>query len=75
MGLPAAFNTPGDKNVTGVPTPGPIRILIEMFLLVVAIASAWYVWPVWAAVLVTLLGIALLVTGVPRYRWLARTSA
>jgi len=74
MGLPATFNTPGDKHTTGIPTPGPIRILIEMFLLVVAIASAWYIWPTWAAVLVTLLGVALLITGLPRYRWLLTGS-
>ena len=71
LGLPSVFNTPGDKNTTGVATPGPIRIGIEMFLLVVAVASAWYVWPVWAAVAVTVLGVVLLVTGIPRYRWLA----
>jgi len=74
MGLPATFNTPGDKNVDGIATPGPIRIGIEMLLLVVAIASAWYVWPTWAAILVTLLGLAMVATGVPRYRWLATTT-
>jgi hypothetical protein len=71
VGLPSVFNTPGDKNTTGVPTPGPIRIAIEMVLLVVAVLSAWIVWPTWAAILVTLLGAAMLVTGMPRYRWLA----
>jgi hypothetical protein len=71
LALPSVFNTPGDKHITGVATPGPIRIIIEMFLLVVAAASAWYVWPVWAAIVVTALGGALLATGLPRYRWLA----
>lgn len=71
VGLPSVFNTPGDKNTTGVATPGPIRIAIEMFLLVVAVGSAWAVWPVWAAVVVTLLGAVMLVAGLPRYRWLA----
>jgi hypothetical protein len=71
LALPSVFNTPGDKHITGVATPGPIRIIIEMFLLVVAVASAWYVWPVWAAIVVTALGGALLATGLPRYRWLA----
>lgn len=71
LGLPSVFNTPGDKNTTGVATPGPIRIGIEMLLLVVAVGSAWYVWPVWAAVAVTTLGVVLLATGMPRYRWLA----
>jgi hypothetical protein len=71
VGLPALFNTPGDKTTTGIATPGPVRIAIEMLLLVTAVGSALLVWPVWAAVLVVALGIALLVTGMPRYRWLA----
>ncbi len=69
--LPALFNTPGDKHVTGIATPGPVRILIEMVLLAAAIVGAWIVWPWWAAVLVSLVGVALIVTGLPRYRWLA----
>lgn len=71
VGLPALFNTPGDKTTTGIATPGPLRIAIEMLLLATAIASALIVWPIWAAVLVVALGIALLLTGMPRYRWLA----
>ncbi len=71
LSLPAVFNTAGDKHTTGVATPGPIRIGIEMLLLAVALGSAWYVWPLWAAILVTLLGVVLLATGIPRYRWLA----
>lgn len=71
LGLPSVFNTPGDKHVAGIATPGPIRIGIEMFLLTVAVGGAWTVWPPWAAVAVTALGIAMLVTGLPRYRWLA----
>lgn len=71
VGLPAVFNTPGDKNVTGIPTPGPARIAIEMVLVIVAIVGAWVVWPTWAAILVTIVGIAMIVTGLPRYRWLA----
>lgn len=71
IGLPAVFNTPGDKRTTGVPTPGPIRIGIEALLLATAIGSALVVWPTWAAALVTVLGIALVLTGLPRYRWLA----
>ncbi len=69
--LPALFNTPGDKATTGIPTPGPIRIAIEMLLLIVAGASAWTIWPIWAAIAVTAVGLALLFTGLPRYQWLA----
>ena len=71
VALPALFNTPGDKNTTGIPTPGPLRILIEMLLLVVAIAGAWIVWPAWAAAAVTVIGVAMVFTGRHRYRWLA----
>ena len=71
VALPALFNTPGDKNTTGIATPGPIRIAIEMLLLAVAVGSAWIVWPTWAALGVTAVGLALLITGLPRYRWLA----
>ena len=71
MGLPSLFNTPGDKQFTGIATPGPLRILIEMFLLGVAVASAWIVWPAWAAIGVSVVGVAMVVAGVPRYRWLA----
>lgn len=71
MGLPALYNTPGDKNTTGIATPGPIRIIIEMFLLIVAVLGAWIVWPMWAALVVTALGAVMIATGLPRYRWLA----
>jgi hypothetical protein len=69
--LPATFNTPGDKNVAGIATPGPVRIVIEALLLVVAVWGAWSVWPPWAAILITVFGVAMVVTGLPRYRWLA----
>ncbi len=72
VALPATFNAAGDKNTTGITTPGPIRIAIEVFLLVVAIVSAWAVWPTWAAVGVVVVGVAMLVSGVKRYRWLAQ---
>lgn len=71
IALPALFNTPGDKKVTGIPTPGRLRILIELLLLAAAIAGAWVVWPVWAAVAVSVTGLAMLATGLSRYRWLA----
>jgi len=75
LALPSVFNTPGDKKVTGIATPGPARIVIEMLLLAVAIIGAWIVWPVWAAVLVVILAGATVTTGMPRYRWLAAQTA
>ncbi len=72
LALPSLFNTPGDKRTTGgVATPGPIRIAIEMVLLAAALWGAWTVWPSWLAVAVTVVGVVMLVSGVPRYRWLA----
>ena len=71
VALPATFNTPGDKNHTPVATPGPVRIGIEMFLFTVAVVGAWIVWPQWLAILVTVWAAAAIVTGFPRYRWLA----
>jgi hypothetical protein len=71
FGLPALFNTPGDKASTVVATPGLLRILIEMVLLTAAVAGAWIVWPPWAAVIVSGIGLAMLITGGRRYRWLA----
>ena len=71
VALPAVFNTPGDKQVTGIATPGPIRIVIEMLLAVVAVRAAWVVWPAEAGLFVTGLALTMVVTGFPRYRWLA----
>ena len=70
--LPAVFNTPGDKKVTGVPTPGPIRIGIEALLLATAVFGAWRVWPPWLAVAVSVAGALMVGFGVPRYLWLIR---
>ena len=73
LALPSLFNTPGDKKTTtGVATPGPLRILIEMVLLAAALWGAWTVWPTWLALLVTLIGLVMLASGLPRYRWLAQ---
>jgi hypothetical protein len=71
MGLPSIFNVPGDKNIEGIAVSGMVRIAIEAFLLAVAVVSAWFVWPPWAAFFVTVVAIGMVVTGLPRYRWLA----
>jgi hypothetical protein len=72
MALPGVFSTKGDKRQVVVATPGPIRASIEVFLHVVAVAAAWYVWPLVVAVVATVIVVAALVTGVPRMRWLLR---
>jgi len=72
IGLAAVFSTPGDKNNVVVPTPGPIRLVIEALTLVVAVWGAWLVWPQWAAILITGLAVLNVVSGWPRTRWLTR---
>ena len=70
IGLPTVFSTPGDKAHVIVPVPGPVTILLVLLQLAAALVSAWWVWPVWAAVPVSLLAAATLVTERPRWRWL-----
>lgn len=72
--LPALFNTPGDKHSTPIATPGPIRIAIEALLIIVATASAWYLWPSWVAISVSVLAVTTVAFGMRRYRWLATGS-
>lgn len=72
LALPALFNTPGDKKQIPIRTPGPIRMVIEFFLIAVAVAAAWIVWPEWAGYAVSATALAAIVTGMRRYRWLAR---
>ncbi|WP_260326449.1 hypothetical protein [Streptomyces sp. TLI_185] len=70
IGLPTVFSTAGDKAHVIVPVPGPVTILLVLLQLAAALVSAWWVWPVWAAVPVSLLVAATLVTERPRWRWL-----
>ena len=72
VGLPAIFSTPGDKRQVFVATPGPLRVLLELGLHVVAVAAAWVVWPVWLAIVATVVVAAAIATGIPRTLWLLR---
>ena len=72
IGLPAIFSTRGDKRQVVVATPGPLRVLLELGLHVVAVAAAWVVWPVWLAIVATVVVAAAIATGIPRTRWLLR---
>ena len=72
VGLPSLFSTSGDKRQVLVPTPGPLRVALELLLHAVAIVAPWFVWPPALAVVTTLVVAAALVTGVPRTRWLLR---
>lgn len=72
--LPGIFNVPGDKHVSGRPVSGPVRIAIELLLMVAAVGGAWVVWPSWAAITVTVVTALALVANLPRWRWLAPRS-
>lgn len=72
IGLPTVFSTRGDKAQVMVAVPGWATIGLVLLQLVAAVVSAWALWPVWAAVAVSVLAAATLVTEQPRWRWLAR---
>jgi hypothetical protein len=72
VGTPAIFSAKGDKKQVLVPTPGPVRVAIELLLHAVAVAGPWIVWPAPFALLATLVVAAALITGLPRLRWLLR---
>ena len=72
VGFPAVFSTKGDKRQVVVATPGPLRVVIELLLHGVAVAGAWLVWPIWAAVIATVCVVSALGVGIPRTRWLLR---
>ncbi|MCH2517401.1 MAG: hypothetical protein MK210_04245 [Dehalococcoidia bacterium] len=69
-GLPLVFSTPGDKKQIIVATPGPLRVLLEIALHLVAVAGAWMVWPGWIACCATIIVLAAIVAGLPRTKWL-----
>lgn len=72
MGLPSVFSTRGNKRQIIVATPGPLRVLLEIMLHVVAAAGAWLVWLAWAATAATLCVLLAIALGVPRTKWLLR---
>lgn len=74
IGLPTVFSTPGDKAQVLVPVSGSVTILLVLLQFAAAVTSAWLVWPVWAAVVVSLLVAASLVTERRRWRWLPSTD-
>lgn len=67
---PAIFGTPGDRPGGDPPVaaPGIVTILSVLAHLIAATVSAWVIWPVWLAVAVTTLCIAVVVSEQPRWR-------
>lgn len=66
------FSTPGDKRRVFVPTPGPLRLLIEVGIFVLGCVAAWLAAGWMAGVGVSLLFVAYLLIGRRRLVWLAR---
>jgi hypothetical protein len=71
-GLPTVFATPGDKARVLVPAPGRVTVALVLLQLVAAVVSSWAAWPHWAAVVVSVLVAATVVTEQPRWRRLLR---
>ncbi len=74
IGLPTIFQTPGDKPRVIVAVPGVVTILLVLLQLVAAVVAAWFAWPTVAAVAVSVLAVACVVTEQPRWRWLLRAT-
>ena len=74
IGLPTVFSTPGDKAQVIIPVPGTVTILLVLLQLAAAAIAAWLAWPIYAAVLVSLLVAATLVTERQRWQWLLSTD-
>lgn len=72
VGLPSVFSTRNDKRQVVVVTPGPIRVVIELWLYIVALVAPWFVWPPAISGVATGIVFASLVAGVPRAKWLLR---
>ncbi|MGW3042034.1 hypothetical protein ACWC9T_18810 [Kitasatospora sp. NPDC001159] len=68
IGVPAVFQTPGDKPGTVIAVPGRVTILMVLAELTGAVTAAWLLFPAWAAVLVSLLALACCGTELPRWR-------
>ncbi|MET7896602.1 hypothetical protein [Streptomyces mirabilis] len=74
IGLPTVFSTPGDKAQVIIPVSGTVTILLVLLQLTAAAIAAWLAWPIYAAVLVSLLVAATLVTERQRWQWLLSTD-
>jgi len=70
IGLPTLLSTPGDKTSVIIAVPGWATVLLVLLQLAAAVTASWVVWPVWAAVPVSVLAAATLITERRRWRWL-----
>jgi hypothetical protein len=72
VGLPSVFSTKKDKHNVIVPTPGPVRMMIELLLYLVAAIAPWFVWSAPYAGIATGIIVGSLGFGFPRLLWLAK---
>ena len=72
VALPAVFSTPGDKRQVIVPTPGPVRVAIEMLLYAAAAFAPWILWTTAVCLGTTMWVLTALLCGLPRLGWLLR---
>ena len=70
VGLPSLFSTVGDKKQVIVPTPGPMRVVLELALYSVAAVAPWLAWPLWAGVIADVVVVVAMVAGLRRTQWL-----
>ena len=55
-----------------IPSPGPVRVLIELILYSTALVGPWLVWPQAVAIATSLVVVASVATGNPRIAWLLK---
>ncbi|MBB6033461.1 hypothetical protein [Phytomonospora endophytica] len=70
IGLPTVFQTPDDKPRVMVAVPGYVTVGLLILQLASGITAAWLAWWPLAAVGVSLLAAATVVTELRRWRWL-----
>ncbi|WP_435880848.1 hypothetical protein [Streptomyces parvulus] len=68
IGLPTVFATPGDRPHAIIAVPGWVTVLLVLLQLATAVVFSWLAWPVWAAITVSLMAAATLITERPRRR-------
>ena len=72
VAIPALFSTTGDKRSVIVPTPGPVRVAIELGLFGAAVAGAWLAWSPYSAAGIAVIAVLALLAGRRRIAWLLR---
>ena len=72
LAIPAVFSTTGDKWQVIVPTPGPIRLVIELGLFAVAVLGASLAWSPYSGVAVSVIAVLALLSGCRRMTWLLK---